>query len=264
MDQKTLFIVLGIISVLILSGCIDEQKETPSPTGLTAEEVRDKSIDAIDNVKSYAFDIDMSISAPVKEQGKATMDMTGEGRVDIENKRVYNKMDMGTMGMTTSTETYIIDNMAYIKSPSAGWMKKEAGTDMWETQDIVKSQKELMKDIEVTLSGSEKVNGVDCYILVMKPSRDELIQLLTQEIGDTSSISATEAGEKIRSMEVREWIAKDTSLTRRSVTIMQIEAEGKLVDMTLITDIYDYNKPMNIELPEEAKDAKDVTQGNTP
>ena len=259
MDQKILFIVLGIISVLILSGCIDEQKDTPSSAGLTAEEVRDKSIEAIDNVKSYAFDIDMSISAPVKEQGKATMDMTGKGRVDIENKRVYNKIDMGMMGMTTSTETYIIDNTAYIKSPSSGWMKKEAGADMWETQDIMKSQKDLMKDIEVTLSGSEKMNGVDCYILVMKPSRDELIQLLTQQMGSTPSISATEAGEKIRSMEVREWIAKDTFLTKRGVTIMQMEAEGKIVDMTLIMDIYDYNKPMNIELPKEAEDAKDVT-----
>jgi outer membrane lipoprotein-sorting protein len=259
MDQKTLFIVLGIISILILSGCIDEQKDTPPPAGLTAEEVRDKSIEAIDNVKSYAFDMDMSISAPVKEQGKATMGMTGKGRVDIENKRMYNKMDMGTMGMSTSTETYIIGDMAYIKSPSAGWMKKEADVGMWEAQDIVKSQKDLMKSIDVTLSGSEKVNGVDCYILVMKPGRDELIQLLTQEIGGTPGISATEIGEKIRSMEVREWIAKDTSLTRRSVTVMQMEAEGKLVDMTIRMDIYDYNKPMNIELPKEAEDAKDVT-----
>lgn len=264
MDQRILALTaIGIISVLIFSCCIGEQKgvlpkeEVSPPIGLTAEQIRDKSVEAMDNVHSYAFD--MGIKMSVEEgQGVTAMDMTGNGRVDIKNKRMYSKIDVGMLGMTMSTETYLIDNMQYIMLPTMGWVKNETEADIWETQDFVKSQRDLMKDIEVKLCGSENVNGVDCYILEMKPDKDEILQLLGQQMGDISGISSTEMSEMIKSIELKEWIAKDTFLVRRTVTDMQMETEGKTLNIEVTLNVYDYNKAMNIELPEEAKNAQDI------
>jgi len=263
MDKRILALTaMGIIFVLIFSGCMGEQKGVlpkegvSSTIGLTAEQIRDKSVEAMDNVHSYAFDMDIKIS--IEEQGMRSMDMTGNGRVDLKNKRMHSKIDVGMMGMTISTETYLIDNMQYIMLPTMGWVKNETEANIWEKENLVKSQKDLMEGIEVKLLGSENINGIDCYIIEMKPNKEEILQLFGQQMGDTSGISSAEIGEMIRSTELKEWIAKDTFLVRRSMADMQMETKGKTLNIEMTIDIYDYNKDMNIELPEEAKNAQDI------
>jgi hypothetical protein len=254
MDKKILT-VFAVGFLLLLIGCIGEE--------LTAEQIRDRSLEAMDKVETYAFNMDIDMvmkggGVNVVDVKEMTMNMKGDGKVDQTNKRMQMEMTMSMSGMTMEMEQYVIGDTQYMKVPMVGWVKNRSSAEIWETGDYARAQNELIKGMEVKLLEDEEVDGVDCYVLEIEVEDiEEMFEIMIQQMGSATSLSADEL-ESIKGMAFKEWIAKDTYFVTKMFMNLQMEEEGTMVDMSMTMKFYDYNEPMEITLPEEAEDAIDM------
>jgi len=254
-----LLAALVLLSVLLFPGCVGEPGNgggtttTTSPPGLSAEEIRDKML-GVEALSSYGFDMSMKIAAavPVEIEAKA--------EVDRDNQKMHSTIKAGLLGMTQTTEEYVIGSTQYIKLPKTGWAKKEMQLDLWDGKDVLESQKDLMREIKVTLLGSEKVDGTDCYILGMEPDKEQLASILEVQAGSIQGFTKEELIERVKDIQWKEYVAKDTFLPKRTATVMQMESKGKTMNIDTQIIFRDYNKEFAIELPEEAKNAKEMEE----
>jgi len=237
---------------------------TPTTTTITALQIRDKSIDAMQTVKSYAFDIDMDITAKMK--GKTTwmgisemnFRTSGSGKVDMNQRKMYSKMAVDFLDMKMEIEQYVIGNMQYMEMPMFGWVKNETTEEIW-SQEYVHMESEIMRNSPVVLVGTEMLNDKECYVLDINPRIDDILKLISKQyLSASSSTDIEETKKSLKSLKMREWIDKNTFLVSRIVIDMETEDENMTMNMSITMDMYDYNKPMSIELPDEAKNAKDI------
>ena len=250
MTNKT-YKILAILAMFLFltSGCLKEKKQ------LTAEEIRDKSIEAMKNVKSYEFDMVMQLTP--KNEPTQSIDLHARGKINKEARKAYMLMSMKAMGTSMEMETYIIGNEQYIKLPMLGWVKNETSEHIWEK---LEPKTTLLEDVKVNLIGTEEVDNEECYILETKPDIEKVLEM-TQQIGEGKSADAIKF---VKNIEAKEWISKKTFLVKKTVVNMEMEKEGQSADVSITMRVYNYNKPMNIELPEEAKNAIDIKSGTLP
>ncbi|RLI88646.1 MAG: hypothetical protein DRO62_03345 [Candidatus Altiarchaeales archaeon] len=251
MDKKFLAVItVGFLILLI--GCIGEEK-------LTAEQVRDRSQEAMEKVETYAFDMDISMlmkGGEISMMGakEITMSMSGKGKVDEKNKKMHAETTMSMSGMTMEMEQYIIGDTQYMKIPMLGWVKNRTSEDIWSEG----SYANLVKDMGVELLDDEKVDGKDCYVLEIKPKDiSKIFEVITQQMGSTSTLTAEDL-ESVKDVGFKEWIAKDTFLVRKMFVNLQMEKDNTAMDMSMTMRFYDYDEPMKIILPEEAEKAIDM------
>ncbi len=281
-------IALIVVAMLaILSTACEKEEGTQS-----AKKMADKAVTAMGEVKTYQFDMDTTMEMACTEDEKAiemSISSNGSGVVDDVNQKM--KMDM-TMSMTLPEEAgmpgsmemeqemYFIENMIYMKMSGgqippevSQWMKMPMPEGTWDTQNQIEMNKELLESAEVKQLGDEKVNGVNCYVLEVKPDMDKLWEVMSQQKSLGGILEGIEVSPKdvIKEMNLKYWIAKDTSLPAKvsggMVTVMNSEdlnlpAEEGEFEVTMNTD-YDvsyssYGESVSIELPPEAKEAIEI------
>lgn len=284
MLKKVVGVSLLLTLVLSITACNGDK--LPS-----AEEIIDGIIEALNNTETYKFDMDMDIEMTVEAEGETiemTMGAVSSGTIDMENGEM--KMDMvidmvvpdeGEMEMEMAI--YVIDDMMYagmdmpLLTEGPMWVKSEIPEGILKQMNQVESQIELLEYAQVKVLGSEKVRGIDCYVLEVTPDMDKLWELAMQQSDVAGETLPDIADEVIRDMfdsfSVKYYVAKDTYFLMRSVIDMTIELtpddlgfpgeEGSMtMDITMELLAYDYNLPVSIELPPEAEDAEEVPAGS--
>jgi len=272
MWKKILTISLALAMVLSLAACAQ---------GPPAQEIVDGIIEALDDIKTYQFDMDMTMDMAGEAEGEAfemTVVIDFESVVDIENRQMM--MDMaitmamaGEAEMEMGMEMYLIGDMMYMfmESPwmEPMWAKSEIPEGTWEEMNQVEPQIELLEAAEVELIGSERVRGVDCYVLQVTPDMGQLWQLVMHQ-AEVAGEMPPFIEEMFRSFSVKQWVAKDTYFLTKAKLDMVVEltpeamgfpeAEGVLtVDIAMVLLVYNYNQPVSIELPPEAEEAIEVS-----
>jgi hypothetical protein len=278
--------ILPLFLVLILSftfvGC-DEGGELLPPEQL--DQILAEAASATEGIETYQFDMDMAILMNMiggDFPGEITMGASGDGAINnVDNKMkliMTMTMDMPGLGeQTMEQESYFIEEwmytMASVSGTDIGWMKMEMPEGMWETQNQLDQQIEFLTgDLSmVTLIGSEKVAGVDCYVFEVTPDMADLVNYLSQQQGlegltlDLSSLITA-----IKEFSIKEWVAKDSYLCMKSSNQILMEMSPELVGaasedfekMTMNMDIdmtfHSYNEPVSIVLPPEAYDAEEI------
>ena len=284
-----LIAIAAIVVVAMLAGCVEKEQVN------TAEikEMILASVDQIDTYK-FDIDMTqkMLIQNETTETEMTTVS-TGEAAMDVTNKKMMMEMamTMETPDKPEMTEEpmemdmfiYLIDNAMYMKMDTgipelpAQWTKMEMPDEYektWESQNQVDQQMELLNISAVELLEDEKVNGVDCYVLKITPDKDKYGELLSKQEGMSDLMQSLQQndsfdmGKMIKEMSMKQWIAKNTKFPMK--TEMQIKMVISSEDMiipeaeeefTMTSDqrttivFYDYNKPMAIELPEDAESA---------
>jgi hypothetical protein len=288
MRKKFIAASLLLIIVLSLTACNGE--ELPS-----AEEIVTAFLDSQQNVETYQLDMDMDMDATVEAEGETfemNMGIDCTGTMDVTNAEMKMVMDINMMmpdvgEIEMAEAVYLVDDMMYIgvdmpvSMGGSAWMKSQIPGDMIEGMNQVESLTALVETAEITVLGSEKVNGVDCYAVEVIPDADQLWELVSQQLqltGDELEIPDT-AGDVIRNMydniSVTYYIDKDTYFLVRSSFDMSLEMtpedlgypeEEGLMIMDIMMDMlmFDYNLPVSIELPPEAEDAIEMPLGNMP
>ena len=283
--------ILSLVLVLILSfafvGC-GGGAETLTPEQI--DRLVANVTSALENTETYQFDMDMGMTMDVTggiQAGKITMDATGDGAISLVDQRMKMMltmtMDMPYMGeQTIEQESYFVEGWMFIRQSMAGidlgWMKMEVPEGMWETQNQLDQQIKFLTGGDLSMVeflGSEKVAGVDCYVLEVTPDMVDLANYLSQQQGMEGLTPAdlTKLIVAIKQFSVKQWLAKDSYRCMKSSNHILLELTPELLDMTegefkkIAMDIdiemtfRDYNKPVSIVLPPEALDAEEITGG---
>ena len=282
MRKEIVAISLVLVMLLSFAACAKE----PS-----VQEIIDGVIEAQDDIRSYEFEMDMSwdMAGEVEgEAGEGTIAMELSGALDLENRqmRATIAMDMAMTGedeMEIEMEMYIIDNMGYMmmEVPEMGpmWMKQEISEADWQqtlTEVIAMSepQIELLQTAQVEVIGSERVKGVDCYLLQLTPDMEQLWQTAMQQAalalsGGGTGLAEIPEGlleEAFSDFSVKQWVAKDTYFLMKAEIDMAMELtaeameveEGEMtMNITISLLAYNYNESISIVVPPEALEAQD-------
>jgi hypothetical protein len=205
------------------------------------------------------------------------MDFTGE--LDYQSKKMkaditINIATPNTRDNKTTMTMYSLDNSVYmlieVPGTSPQWMKTDTSIINWETMNQVESHIELLKGAQIEITGSESVNGTECYVLQLEPDINQLWQILMQQISITGQeipdIEKEALMEILDDFSVQQWVAKDTYFLRKAKIDMNMTTtseelgssnEEGMVKISISMDLYmhDYNQPVSIILPPEAEKA---------
>jgi hypothetical protein len=267
-------VFLALVVALSLASCTKE----PS-----AGEIVDSAILAQEGIETYQFELDMTMNT-TGEAGGETIEqmvtMNTDGVLDMENQQIkfimaVDATDEGAGGL----EAYITDGMMYSKAGVAGeeamWTKGEIPPGGWEMLQAVSgydSYQELLKTAQVEVTGSEKVKGVDCYVLKLAPDMAQLYQTASNPSGGMGAggrmppIPDELVEDIFSSYSVKTWIAKDDYFLMKVELDVAMESTPEVmdymgeagemsIDITIVFLAYDFNEPVTIELPPEAEDA---------
>ncbi len=273
MGNRILTISLVLIMVLSFTACATE----PS-----AQEIIDGAIESFDDIRTYQFDLDMTMHAIGEAEGETiehTVMMDNSGTLDLKNLQMKVDLSAGSGDEMMRLEQYLVDGTMYAKPQAPGeestWMKQEASVEVWESLSVVsglENYKELLETAQVEVIGSENVKGVDCYILQLTPEMAELYQTAMDPVGGIGQagmlppVPEEFLQEMFHSFSVKQWIAKDIYFIMKAEIDMVVDTtpelmdylgqEGEIsVDIKIIFLAYDYNQPVTIIVPQEAIEA---------
>jgi len=261
-----------------------EEEVVEGEEPVEAEEIVERAIKAIDEARTYHFDVDTTMSTTAEVEGEefeAATKVKSSGVLDHEKiqMEMNNAINMEVPGedeVAMEMELYIFGGMAYmmIDKPGIGstWMKGKALAPGWIGMSQIEYQVELLNTAKVKVIGSETVGGVDCYVLQVTPNIEQNIQLLwalamqqtyvleVMEVWQRPSAFGASPREMLRDYSVKQWIAKDTYFIVKAeidIEIDMVMIGGREVKQDIATGLlYDsYNQPVSIELPDEAENA---------
>jgi len=279
MFKKIAVFIVALAMVISFTACYGDDDNG----SLSAEEIIDKSVQVMRDVVSYRADMDMVMDiAVVDESGEYNLTMTAaiNGTFDIENQKMMMDMimEMSMLGMSFNItgESYLINDMMYNMNgdEESGymWTKSEMPEGYWEEVNQMDTQVDMLEVVYVEITGSEMIEGVECYILKLNPDIEQLWQLVMQQSSLTGEEMLPEIDIELyqdifKDFHMRQWVAKDTYYIARAEMGILMEAtaeemgyteeEGSMTaDITIDILAYDYNQPVTIVLPAEAEDAE--------
>ena len=273
MCKKILPMGLALIVVFSFVACVKE----PS-----AQEIIDGVVESFVSIKTYRFDLDMTMHATGEVEDEAiehTVTMDNSGTLDLENLQMKADLSAGSGDEMMRLEMYIINGMMYARPEAPGeepmWMKQEAPVEVWRSMSGasgLENYKELLETAQSEVIGSENVKGVDCYVLQLTPEMALLYQAAVDPVGGIGRagmlppVPEELLEEMFRSFSVKQWIAKDTHFLMKAEIDMAIETTPELMDylgeegetsieITISFLAYNYNQPVTIVVPAEALEA---------
>lgn len=273
---KTLFSLLVLVIILACLGCGEKA------AAVNAGQLVDNALAAQADVESYRLDMDMTIDMDGGfgcEEMEETVSIDASFVIDEANKEMEMSMtaDMEATGEEAEAvemKMYLIDNTVYMMMAVPGlvpmWVKQEVPADFWETQATIDQQLELLQASRVKYLQDEKVEGVDCYVLEITPDLAQLWQTAMQQPWmEEVPMEIPDLEDMIKKVSVKQWIAKDTLfLTKVNIQItilvtseaMGMPEEDGEMSMSIVMDMlaHDYNQPVSIELPAEARTAIEI------
>ena len=270
--MKKLLLLLALM-VVAFSGCVEEK---PS-----AEELKAMMIESVEEIETASFAVDTDQTIKVinnSETNRTLRTMTfetrsvGEGVLNVTDRAM--KMTMTTATSSEETGEIVSEMEMYMKGDTmytnidGNWTKMPGmPEEMWDQQNQVKTQAELLNASEIELVGSEKVNGEDAYKVRVVPDTETFTMILNQQLGSMPlyTMNMTEIFEESE-MEWTTWISKESHLPLKNQVALDLTLTADMmglpvgemgdVEMEIESDstvIYsNYNEPIVIEVPEEA------------
>ena len=292
---KMILLPLLIVSILSLPAALgcngDGDDESAEFTQAELVEILADSTNIVNTADSYKFNMEMEIFMDMEgggEDGTMDMDMTVEGAFDQNNEEMYMVMDiymamdigfdMGSEDMTM--EMYLLDDYIYMRMeiPEMGdeWMKMEATEEALEMYDLNMFEEQLApldSAGELTFLRYENVRGKECYVIELIPNMEAMMDILGEQGLADMGMSLDDMdffSNMFDELSYTCWIEKDTGymVKMNSYLLMKVsggdfreltgESGEMTMDMTMNMEIYDYNEPADISLPDEAEDAMEM------
>lgn len=273
---KALSLILTglLILPLALAGCTTSE--------VSAREIAANVVLAYPAVDTYSMDMDFTMTMMIDTGPVQTQtEIAGDARVsiDLPAKEMKYNIDMlikipgqGTQNFTQNM--YIYGGYMYMNISGMGvdqWTKIEFNEDLWASENQLKQQVEFLQNaMDITYMGEEIIDGVDCYILKVKPDMASIFNWGRSQLKDIfADLDSTriDLGKMFKQISIKEWVTKDTSLPVKSEIQLTMEFNPQDVgagadEFSSITAVmqgqakyYGYGQPVTIELPQEALDA---------
>ncbi len=244
--MKPIYAILGVFvvaGVLLLSGCIGTNQ-----SGFDANKV----IEAQKNVNQYVFEGEITLGKTGMQQS-----ISMNGKVDAENLKMY----VNTNIMGQNEELYLIGEETYIKNNNGQWnkMKKD---DLWNNSNRYGSTVEILKspNTKIEILGEENVDGDVCYIVNITADTEKLKEQFAKSMG--GGISEVEYNLNVSSYTL--YVSKATNFIKKEYLnasmVVSAQDMNVEVEITFVFRYKDINKPVDIQLPEEARNAETTSQ----
>ena len=270
MWKKIVTLLLVLIMIFSFIACAKE----PS-----AQDIVDGVIESFNNIRTYQLDMNVAFDMTGEEEGEVFENiqaMKYNGTIDVENKQMRMEMTAERIPKTVQPEMllddeiYYIDGILYIMSkvpryePTATWIKQEVPEEWWEEFQQMgwgESQIKILESAQAEVISSERVEGIDCYVLEVTPDLAQLWRLsYLLHFDEAPDVTEAYLEEVFHNFSVKQWIAKDTFFLAKSEIDIAIEfppeeAGLSTLDIAMVLLSYDYNQPVSIELPPEAEEA---------
>ena len=260
-------------------GDFTEIEVEPSP-----EELKAMMIESVEEVETVAFtvDTDQTIKVINNSETNRTLRTTtfetrsvGDGAFNVTARAM--KMTMTTTTISEDAGEIVSEMEMYMKGDTmytkvdGNWTKMPGmPEEMWDQQNQVKSQVELLNASEIELAEPEKVNGEDAYKVRVVPDTETFTMILNQQMGSMPlyAMNMTEIFEGSE-MAWTSWISKDSNLILKNQVAMTLILTADMLDLAVdeVGDIEiviesnstvtysNFNKPVIIKVPEVAKNA---------
>jgi hypothetical protein len=285
--------LLTLALMLCSSSTLCQSNDTAPVNDLSASELQALLVNSTANLQSYRFLMDMdqsteliNLSDPAGESQKIVSRSFGIGALNMTQRAL--KLVMATVIMpeedvgnatAMAIDEYLINDTIYLRLDE-NWtsLKLPFTENVWSQQNTLEQQVEMLNGSNITLLGSEAIDGVDCY----KIKADIDTASLAAQLSQTSSplpLQLMNYSQLFNDavLEAYYWITKDTHLLKRSDIFesfvirpqdLGLEPKGpENVEMRVyanISMIYDgFNESINIELPAEARTAEALLMNMT-
>ncbi len=211
--------------------------------------------------------------------------LTGDGAIDVTNKKM--KMSVAAelkfpipipIEKNIKGEAYFVDGWQYVHMNVVGgdsWLKREYSDEIWETNNLLSEQQEMLKKaIDLSILGAEKIDDVDCLVVLYKPDMTTFTgyyeYIYSQPSGpDLSNLDFSDA---FKTFDIKMWITRDEYLPKKMTANVDLDATFPIAesnfsshDLNLAGNIemdiqfQDFNKPVVIELPAQALRARQMS-----
>ncbi|MDM8000718.1 MAG: hypothetical protein QUS33_12225 [Dehalococcoidia bacterium] len=270
---KSLVLVFVLAAVLALVGC-----GGGSETKVTADEVVQDALAAQANVHTGHVEINIVADAEGTLSGNpldASLNATLTADIDWANKKM--KADLGMnanyngLSFPISMGVFAVDNCSYIQTQfgtmTDNWTRAEFPMDFWQglTSNQTIDINSILQNTDAESLPDQKVNGINCYVVQLKPDISAIQATLSGEAGYDEDMPDIE--NLIKSLTIKVWVARDTSyVTKMEMTLsahVTGEAVGQLgssdvldVNFSITVLMTDVNKAVTIEVPAEAENAE--------
>lgn len=261
--NKITLISIALVCVLLFSGC---EKQ------ISKEELIKNVLASAQSIKTYKTDSDIKMNMDISIFGSrqsVAMEMTLKGSVDLENRKIVFDVKSKAAGKEQKFTTYFLDNVAYMQAQGQ-WLKQTAKANAFATQNQYKDIIDLLQDSQIEILGQENVDGKSNYVINIIPDKKKLFEKsfkpLEQGAQKPQLPQGPNVDELVKDFTVKFWIQEDSFLVSKSMIRILIEPKNQTsikMDMTMNTKIYEHNKPIIIELPEEAKKAVEISASET-
>ena len=243
---------------------------------ITDREVVSNVLDAYSKLKTYSVEENITAVTKVVGGDRAGIRLTSEnstGIIDIIGRRFeINTMQDGSPspGWQTFNRMFLENEWLYGKSDFLNyedsdheiWVKLDLGDDdrLWKDNNLLGQQIELLSTAtEITSMRNERINGIDTYVLEIKPDWQVLSNWLSLQppwrgprFFDLPALA--------KSLAFRVWVSQDTYLVLKSTIEVEFEmvsfdSSKSTVELNGEVIFNDYDAPVNIKIPQEALEA---------
>ncbi len=294
--KRLVFIpLLVMVIVFLCSGCdavTGSGSTADEPGQLEISETITNAVAAVGEAESYKSEMTSRMVMTVTgsdANGTSDMTMNTTGTTDVVAGSCWMTYDIsmsedsvtGTEPQQVSMEIFMVDSSIYmgLDIPGMGvqWMKVAATPEITDAYDIglVNTHLDTIGAVtSVELLRYETVDGERCMVLGITPNMDDILDWAGGQMPEElQSMSPEQISGMLDELEYNVWIGTDSSLLRKLTTVFRLtvdeEAFASLGDshgatqVVMETDItmhiFDYNVPVSIVLPEEAKGAMELS-----
>ena len=241
-------------------------------SGISAAAIKTLTLQAADTITSYRFTMQMTMAYAATQYGMnySTL-LYGTGAVDLihHSLQMHNTVSMTSLSSLAMTiDYYLVNNTLYMTmqngSQGATWMKMNATTtnQQWSALNQIQNQLVMLQNSTVERLPDDTIDGVPCQVLKITPDVATLLQYLLSQQATQSMQTPQITPEMIQlyknmitTLTVKCWTSVDTHLVQQVTQNITMNMMGMSMTMNCILHFYDYNIPLSIILPEEAKNA---------
>jgi hypothetical protein len=282
--------MLCLTLLALVTACSGSVASPLMPTSPDAQEILSKAGSALGQINSFQLDTDVINTYKIISSPDATADLTewkSTRLINLSTKEMEMTMDIAG-NPAWSIQMYFEGGWEYLKGTTPGlsqvnpWSKTLLTDGLYTRETQISYLTEIMNTpTRPDLLGSERVNGIDCYILNITPSVQSLIDwVVSQEQPVGPQIDIMFGGvipvvrpDAYQSGSVKLWIEKENYFLVK--TEIHIDFEGDVGGGIITTSPYtpttnpvnssfngqmvfsNYNQPISIKLPQEAFNAQE-------
>ncbi|CCQ33234.1 membrane lipoprotein [Halorhabdus tiamatea SARL4B] len=230
-----------LAALIALAGCGMLGDDQP-PSDDRALEVRNETVDALENVDTYRMSMDADVSASAEGRSRS-LSVDSDGVVN----RTSQRMRMNTSSQGRTVTSYLDERTVYTKCPSpwSGWGTQNQSTDVeWLSLTPLGRQVELFEQTNVYWDGTATIDGEETAVIVAHPSQETVSSLPGQSQTDLANTDAT-----VENITAKLWVDQETSRPVRSLLQIQISGNGGEATANVMIDYEAYGEPVHVDDP---------------